>query len=65
MAEGHRYPHYYPLSKLWMEAELAKERVNLHMASEATLMRTVIVSVLSTDNSGLENFKEQLRKLTR
>jgi hypothetical protein len=48
-----------------MEAELARERNNLRISTEATLMRSVIVSVLSTDNSGVENFKEQLRKLTR
>ncbi len=64
MAEGHRYPHHYPLSTLWMETELARERVNLRIATESSLMRTVIASVLSTDNSGVENLKTELRKLT-
>lgn len=63
MAEGHRYPHHYPLSTLWMETELARERVNLRLSTESTLMRAVIVSVLSTDNSGVENLKNELRKL--
>lgn len=62
MAHGHRHPQHYPLSKLWFEAELVKERVNQHSATEASIMQTVIASVLTADGS--KNLKKLLRRLT-
>lgn len=64
LTEGHRYPQYYPLSKLWMEAELARERINLRIATESSLLRSVIVSVLSADKTGMKNLQDQLKTLT-
>jgi hypothetical protein len=64
MAEGHRHANDYPLSKLWIEAEIARERIHGRMATETSLLHSAIVAVLSLDGKGVENLNRQLRKLT-
>jgi hypothetical protein len=63
MAEGHIHANHYPLSKLWIETEIARERINSRMASEASLIHSAIVAVLSLDGKGVDNFTQQLRRL--
>lgn len=46
MSEGHQHANNYPLSKLWIECEIAKERINAKMKTEALLTQAVIGAVL-------------------
>jgi hypothetical protein len=64
ISEGHTHANIYPLSKLWLEVELARERINSKIATEASLIHTAIVAVLSLDGKGVKNFNDQMRKLT-
>lgn len=64
MSEGHQWANSYPLSKLWIEAEIAKERINARHTTDAVLMQSVIVAVLSPDGKGVKNLQDQLRELT-
>lgn len=61
MAEGHPWAAYYPLSKLWIEVELARERINARIATEAVLMQSVVASILNKD--GATALKNQLDDL--
>lgn len=64
MSQGHTQAHRYPLSKLWIEVEIVRERINAQTATEASLIHSAIVAVLSLDGKGVKNFDNQLRKLT-
>ena len=63
MAEGHRYARKYPLAMLWTEAELARERVNARLATEATLLHQVAIAVLTPKGKGVDHLNKTLRKL--
>jgi hypothetical protein len=62
LAEGHVDPHFYPLSKLWLETELARERVNQRHVTDATLMQAVIIAALQ--KNGGKFLEKQIKKLT-
>lgn len=64
MSEGHQHADRYPLSKLWIETEIARERINARLATEATLIHSAIVAVLASDGKGVENLNRQLKRLT-
>jgi len=64
MAEGHPHANRYPLSKLWIETEIARERINARMASETALMFQAIVAVLAPGGKGVKNLNENLKRLT-
>lgn len=64
ISEGHTHANHYPLSKLWIEAEIARERINSKIATEASLIQSAIVAVLSLDGKGVKNFNDQLQRLT-
>jgi len=51
------------MSKLWIEVELATERVNGQTATEALLMQAVVASALNP-KSGSARFKKLLKDLT-
>lgn len=51
MSEGHPWANYYPLSKLWIEAEIAKDRINARMASETILMQAVVASAFNKEGT--------------
>lgn len=57
MAEGHQYANNYPLSKLWIEAEIAKERINAKMVTETVLLQAVVASAFNKAGS------DELQKL--
>ena len=61
MAEGHPWAAYYPLSKLWIEVELARERINARISTEAVLMQSVISSIVN--KNGATALKDQLENL--
>jgi len=63
MSEGHQHANQYPLSKLWIEAEIARERINARLATEATLTFHAVVAVLASGGGGVKEFNEELRKL--
>ncbi len=63
MAEGHPEAMKYPLSKLWIEVELAQERVNGRIATEATLMQAVVAMAVNPKR-GSKVFEELMRDLT-
>jgi hypothetical protein len=64
MSEGHPHARKYPLSTMWMEAELVRERVNGRITTEATLMHAVIVAVLAPDGQGAKNLNKMLKDMT-
>lgn len=63
MAEGHAHARKYPLAMLWTEAELARERVNARLATEAVLLQQVAVAVLTPKGKGVKHLNETLRKM--
>jgi hypothetical protein len=63
MAEGHLHANRYPLSKLWIETEIARERINARLASETALIHSAIVAVLAPDGKGVKNLNRQLEDL--
>lgn len=63
LSEGHRYANQYPLSKVWIESELVRERVNGRISTDASMMHAVIVAVLSPDGKGNKSLQSILRKL--
>lgn len=62
LSSGHPHAKRYPLSTLWYEAQLVRERVNGLVATEAVMMDAVITSVLSPKN-GRQHLDKLLRKL--
>jgi len=64
ISEGQIHANHYPLSKLWIEAEIVRERINSKIATEASLIQSAIVAVLSLDGKGVKNFNDQLKRLT-
>jgi hypothetical protein len=64
MSEGHPHASRYPLSKLWIETEIARERINARLATEATLIHSAIVAVLAPGGKGVENLNRQLKALS-
>jgi len=63
MAEGHPQARKYPLAMLWTEAELARERINAQLATEATLMHQVGIAVTAPKGKGFAPFKKLVEKL--
>ena len=43
---------------LWQEAEIARERVNGRIATDATLIHAVVTSVVSTDASAAKHLQK-------
>lgn len=62
-AEGHGLPQRYTLATLWYEAQLARERINAKIATEATLVHAVIAAVLTPKGKGVSNLKTLLKRL--
>lgn len=63
MSEGHPHANQYPLSKLWIESELVRERVNGRISTDATMMQAVIVAVLSPNGEGAKHLQKLLKGL--
>lgn len=63
MAEGQEHANRYPLSKLWIETEIARERVNSRISTEISLMHSAVVAIMAPDGKGNSNFIKQLRDL--
>ena len=61
MSEGHPEAARYPLHHLWSETALARERVNGKMATEATLMHSVIAAAISGKIKHLNDTLKELR----
>lgn len=65
LSEGHQQANQYPLSRLWIEAEIVRERVNQRIATESTMMQAVIVAVLSpAKGEGAKHLQKLLKGLT-
>jgi hypothetical protein len=62
LSEGHLYANRYPLSKLWYEADLVRERVNRNHVTEVTILSTVMASRYGGRAAG-QNIKDLIRKL--
>lgn len=63
MADGHMFASQYPLSKLWIEAEIAEERANRKLATETTLMHACIVAVLAPKGEGAKQYQKLIKDL--
>lgn len=55
----------YPLAMLWNEAELARERINSRLATEAALMHAVGIALTTVKGKGVAPLNKILRKLQR
>lgn len=64
LAEGHPHAHKYPLSKLWIEAEITEERINRKTITETTLMHACIVAVLSPKGEGAKHYQKLVKELS-
>lgn len=64
LAEGHPHARAYPLSALWIEAELVRERINGRIVTEATLQHAVIVAILSPGGNGTKSLDKMMRNIT-
>jgi hypothetical protein len=62
MAEGHQHASRYPLSTLWIEVELATERINRRIATEALVMQAVVGTVMG-GKEGAKHLKSLLKRL--
>lgn len=62
MAEGHEHASSYPLSHLWIEAELATERINRRIVTDATMMQAVVIASLNPKQGG-KHLQKLIRKL--
>ena len=60
-SEGHGSPNRYPIATLTYEAQLARERVNAKLKTEAVLLQGAIFSALS--KSAGREFQKTLKKL--
>jgi hypothetical protein len=65
ISEGHVYARKYPLAMLWTEAELARERINTRLATEAALLHAVAMAVMTPKGKGVPHLNKTLRMLTR
>lgn len=63
MSEGQQLANHYPLSKLWIETEIARERVNSRITTEISLMHSAVIAVMSPDGKGTTNLQNQLRRM--
>lgn len=61
LAEGHAHAGHYPLWQLQLETELAYQRVNKTLATEAVLTKSAIDAALS--EKALKHFEKTLAQL--
>lgn len=54
LAEGHTAARRYPLVVLWQEAQIARERVNQRIVTEALLIDAAIIRGVSGDGKHFE-----------
>lgn len=61
LANGHANANFYPIGRVWYECQIIRERVNGMLATEATLMHSVISAVISPKkDSGARTFLRRL-----
>lgn len=63
MSEGHPDAAHYPIALLWSEATIAQQRVNVQHATTASLMQSVIATVLGGKEAH-EALRRTLKDLT-
>lgn len=61
-AEGHTQADRYPLWMLWDEVEVAQQRNNQLLASEAILTQAAVSALLSKE--GAKVFQKAIKRLT-
>lgn len=61
LEHGHVHAAVYPLWRLWMEAEIVRDRVNGLLVSEAVLIQHAVGSLLSKEAA--KSFKELVESL--
>jgi hypothetical protein len=61
-AEGHAQASRYPLWMLWGEVEVAQQRNNQLLASEAILTQAAVSALLSKE--GAKVFQKAIKRLT-
>lgn len=47
MANGHSYAALYPIGKLWDENQLVVERINRKLATEASILHSVMTTAIA------------------
>jgi hypothetical protein len=62
LSEGHRFASRYPLSKLWYEADLVRERINRNYVTEVTILSTVMSTRYGGRAAG-KTISDLIRKL--
>lgn len=62
LERGHSQAARYPLWRLWMEAEIVKDRIHGLLVSEAILFQHAAASIMSKE--GAKAFKELVETLT-
>jgi hypothetical protein len=53
MSEGHPEAWKYPIGFMWTEARIARERINIKMATESVLIQQAVLSIWSGDKDGI------------
>ena len=61
LAEGHSAARRYPLVVLWQEAQIARERVNTRMMTEALLIDAAIIRAVSGEGKHFESLIKGLK----
>lgn len=61
LSQGHPYAARYPIWQLYLEAELAEQRENVRLASEASLINNAINAAF--DQETAKKFSQTLRAL--
>lgn len=62
LANGHVDARFYPIYRLWEEANIVIERINAQMGSEATLINLAIGAAI--DKKASKEFQKTIKRLT-
>ena len=63
LSEGHRNAEFYPIAKIWYEAEIVKERVNARISTEVVSLHAAMVAVASPKGKGVAHLEKLLKDL--
>lgn len=61
LAEGHTCARRYPLSFMWSEVRIARQRINNKAVQDALVMQAVIGTIL--DKKGPKNLQKLLKEI--
>lgn len=60
MSEGHSQAARYPICTVWNEVDVARRRIHTRIATDATMMHTVISTAISGKTGHLEKVLKEL-----